>query len=310
LSGTPVENNLSELYSLFRFLNPSMFGSIDDFNQYYALPIQRENDKEAMNELKRKIYPFILRRLKKDVLKELPDKIEQILYVDMSDEQKAFYEHRRQFYYETVRAQIAHKGIKQSQFYILQALSELRQIASIPESKTNDQIVSPKREILIESIMDAVANNHKILVFANFLNAIDCIAEDLEKEGLDYLIMTGATKDRKTLVDKFQNDDAYKVFLMTLKTGGLGLNLTAADYIFIFDPWWNQAAENQAIDRAHRIGQDKTVFSYKLITRATIEEKILQLQKIKSELFDNLISTDDASIKSLDEKDVEFVLGM
>ncbi|QTA80585.1 Helicase, Snf2 family [Desulfonema limicola] len=309
LSGTPVENNLGELYSLFRFLNPSMFGSADDFNKYYALPIQKEDDKDALQELKKKIYPFILRRLKRDVLKDLPDKIEQTLYVEMSEEQKLFYEVRRRFYYDTVRSQIQQNGIKKSQFFILQALSELRQIASVPEAKTENHIISAKREILMNNISDVIANNHKVLVFANFLMALECIAEDLEKSGIEYLHMTGATRDRKTLVDKFQNDETYKVFLMTLKTGGIGLNLTAADYIFIFDPWWNKAAENQAVDRTHRIGQDKTVFSYKLITRGTIEEKILELQKKKSDLFENLISSDGASIKSLDEQDVEFILG-
>jgi SNF2 family DNA or RNA helicase len=148
-----------------------------------------------------------------------------------------------------------------------------------------------------------------VLVFANFLHVLDRVSADLEKAGVQHLIMTGETRNREELVDRFQNDDLYKVFLMTLKTGGIGLNLTAADYIFIFDPWWNVAAENQAIDRTHRIGQDKTVFSYKLITKGTIEEKILQLQQLKSELFNNLISSDGASIKSLNEKDVEFVLG-
>lgn len=309
LSGTPIENNLGELYSLFRFLNPSMFGSIEDFNQYYSIPIQKEDDKDALHELKKKIYPFILRRLKKDVLKDLPDKIEQTLFVDMSPEQKTFYNQRRLFYYQTVKSQIAQNGINKSQFFIFQALSELRQIASIPESKTERTMISPKREVLMENILDVVANGHKVLVFANFLDALDCLGEDLEKAGIDYLLMTGATRDRKSLVDRFQNDDTCKVFLMTLKTGGLGLNLTAADYIFIFDPWWNKAAENQAIDRTHRIGQDKTVFSYKLITRETIEEKILELQKLKSDLFDSLISSDGASIKSLNEEDVEFVLG-
>lgn len=309
LSGTPFENNLGELYSLFRFLNPSMFGTIEDFNKYYSQPIQKENNKELTLELKRKVYPFILRRLKKDVLKELPDKIEQTIFVEMSPEQKEFYEQRRNFYYKSIREQISSLGIGRSQFYILQALNELRQIASIPESKSNDAIFSPKREVLLENILEVVANKHKVLVFANFLSVVEKVSKDLEKEGIKHLTMTGATTNRAELVEKFQNDPEYKVFVMTLKTGGLGLNLTSADYIFIFDPWWNKAAENQAIDRAHRIGQDKTVFSYKLITKDTIEEKMLQLQEKKLELFETIISTDDSSIKSLNEDDVEYILG-
>jgi SNF2 family DNA or RNA helicase len=309
LSGTPLENNLLELYSLFRFLNPTMFGSQEAFAKNYITPIQKYSDKTSLLELRKKIYPFVLRRLKKDVLKELPDKIEQTLYVEMSPEQRELYEQRRQFYYATVKNQIQEQGIQRSQFFILQALNELRQIASVPESRSEQKIISPKRETLMENLLDAIANNHKVLVFANYLAALDFIAEDLEKAGIEYLLMTGATRDRKTLVDSFQQDDQYKVFLMTLKTGGIGLNLTAADYIFIFDPWWNKAAENQAVDRTHRIGQDKTVFSYKLITRQTIEEKILLLQQKKSDLFDSLITSDGASLKTLSEEDIDFVLG-
>ncbi len=309
LSGTPVENNLGELYALFRFLNPAMFGSVEEFTKFYAVPIQKEDDKEALRELKKKIYPFILRRLKRDVLKDLPDKIEQTLYVDMSEEQTEFYEERRRFYYEMIQTQIARSGIHRSQFFILQAMTELRQIASVPEAKTENAILSPKREVLTAHIEEVVANRHKVLVFANYLHSLECIGEDLDRLGIDYLVMTGATRDRQGLVDRFQKDTDCKVFLMTLKTGGYGINLTAADYIFIYEPWWNQAAENQAVDRTHRIGQDKTVFSYKLIARGSIEEKILELQKLKRKLFEDLITSDGAAIKSLNEDDIRFILG-
>jgi superfamily II DNA or RNA helicase len=208
-----------------------------------------------------------------------------------------------------LKEQIGTGGIEKSQFYILQALTELRQIASSPEARTEGKVISAKREALMENILDAVANGHKSLIFVSFLNAIETISEDLEKNGIDFVSMTGATRDRQKLVERFQGDKNCKVFLMTLKTGGVGLNLTAADMVYIYDPWWNLAAENQAIDRTHRMGQKKTVFSYKLITKGTIEEKILQLQEQKKELFENLIGSDSASIKSLNQEDIDFILG-
>ncbi len=309
LSGTPIENNLGELYALFHFLNPAMFGSAASFNEDYLTPIQKHNDKDATRQLRQKIYPFVLRRLKKDVLADLPDKIEQTLFVEMGDEQKRLYEQRRQYFAEAIKSQIAEKGVAGSQFFVFQALSELRQIATVPESLTDGRVESAKLELLTEQLLDALANGHKALVFVNFLAAIESIGAKLAEAGVGFLSMTGATRDRESLVNRFQNDPECRVFLMTLKTGGVGLNLTAADTIFIYDPWWNVAAENQAIDRAHRIGQKQKVLAYKLIAEGTIEEKILQLQKIKKELFDNIISADGASLKSLTEDDINMLLG-
>lgn len=308
LSGTPIENNLTELYSLFRFLNPGMFGSLEEFNSTYAIPIQKENNADAIQDLRKKIYPFILRRVKKEVLKDLPEKIEKIIYMEMNAEHKKYYEERRSYYYNMIYTNIQEKGLGKAQFFILQALNELRQITSCPETK-NKYINSSKKEMLMEQIVEAVENEHKVLVFTNYIGSIESICGALEKEGISYLSMTGNTKDRQHLVNKFQKDDKYKVFVMTLKTGGVGLNLTAADTIFIYDPWWNKTVENQAIDRAYRLGQDRTVFSYKLILKDTIEEKILQLQELKSKLLDDVISEDNLSNKSFTETEIEFILG-
>lgn len=308
LSGTPIENNLGELFALFHFLNPAMFGTWAQFSADYLVPIQKYNEPIASQELRKKIYPFILRRLKKEVLTELPDKIEQTLYVDMNEDQKKLYEQRRQYYAGAIQAQIQEKGVQGAQFFIFQALNELRQIATVPESISEGRVESSKLELLGEQLLDAVANGHKVLVFVNFLAAIESIGAHLDAAGIGYASMTGATRNREAQVQLFQNDPDCRVFLMTLKTGGTGLNLTAASTIFIYDPWWNVAAENQAIDRAYRMGQKQKVLAYKLIVKNSIEEKILQLQEVKRALFDNIISADGASLKSFSEEDIKLLL--
>lgn len=309
MSGTPIENNLGELYSLFSFLNPAMFSTLGEFERDYLNPIQRQADKDAAAELRKKVYPFILRRLKTDVLKDLPPKVEQVLYVEMSEDQRRFYEMRRQHYQSLIRGEIQASGVAKSQFLMLEAMLELRQIATVPEVKTDGAVVSAKWEALEEVLAEATAGGSKCLIFTNFLACVEEVSGLLTKNGIEHLLMTGATSNRQDLVDRFQNDAKVKAMVMTLKTGGVGLNLTAADTVFIVDPWWNTSAEAQAVDRTHRIGQQSTVFTYRLIAKDSIEEKIRLLQLQKKELTDQIISSDGAALKSLDAQDIEFLLG-
>ncbi len=309
LSGTPIENSLFELFSLFRFINGGLFSTISDFKRDYAVPIQGDANEEVAKILKAKISPFLLRRLKKDVLKDLPSKQEQVVYVDMEETHKRFYNEKRDYYKQLLEQQISMNGIEKSKFIILQAFNELRQIASAPELKSSEKIHSSKIESLFEMLEDIVLNNHKVLIFANFLGSLDLISQKADELGYEHLVMTGSTRNRQELVDKFQNDKSIKLFLMTLKVGGVGLNLTEADYVFIFDPWWNKSAENQAVDRSHRMGQKNRVFSYKMITKGTIEEKILELQSKKQDMTDMIIGGDEGGLKQLSSSDLDYILG-
>ncbi len=309
LSGTPIENNLTELYSLYRFLNPAMLGTPEEFNRTYATPIQHQADKETTESLRRKIFPFMLRRLKKDVLTELPDRMEQTLYVEMEADHLRFYEERRRYYEQAIRQSIKAQGIEKSQMMMFQALSELRRIASVPESLSDGSIASPKIPLLCEQVEEAVTGGHKVVIFFNFIAGIELVGDRLTELGIDYATMTGSTRDRRAVIERFQNDAGCRALLMTLKTGGVGLNLTVADTVYIFEPWWNKAAEEQAINRLHRIGQKAKVMSYALITRDTIEEKIRLLQQQKQDLADSLITGDSAITKRLTEEDIKYILG-
>lgn len=310
LSGTPVENNLGELYALMRFLNPAMFGSAEDFNRRYAAPVQKEHDEEAMEQLRRRIFPFLLRRLKQDVLKDLPDLTEQTLRVEMEEEHARFYEKRRAYYARSIKESVRERGINASRFELLQALSELRRIASVPESLSDGRVPSSKIPVLLEALEEGVANGHKCVVFFNFIAGIELLGEALGNAGIEYAVMTGATQDRERVVSRFQTDPRLSVLLMTLKTGGVGLNLTAADTVFVAEPWWNRSAEHQAISRLHRIGQKSAVHSFSILVEGTIEDKIRQLQEQKEDLLDNLIKADAGnSGKQLSEADIDFLFG-
>lgn len=309
ISGTPVENNLLDLYSLFRFLNPHFFGSQKMFISKYLKPVQEDNDEDALRDLKARIYPFILRRLKRDVLRDLPPKTEETAFIDLDKKQLDIYHKKRLEYKSLISGIIKSGAFAKSSIFIFKAFSELRRLASVPEVEGGYEGPSAKRLYLIEQITNLVENGHKCLVFANFLAGVELVSYDLAERGIGNITMTGATGNRQALVKSFQNDPDLKVFIMTLKTGGTGINLTAADYIFIMDPWWNSAAESQAIDRSHRIGQSHPVFCYRLIAKGTIEERILELQKRKQDLAGALLSDEASALKRLSEEDISYLIG-
>lgn len=314
LSGTPIENNLGDMYSLFKFLNPGFFGSVAEFRRKYQIPIELVNDEDALRDLKSRIYPFILRRTKRSVLPDLPAKTEQVVFVELEPEHLVAYHRRRLELKERIELAKDEEGVAKSMFMTLQAIMELRRLASVPEADGEyaDGLMesrSAKRTYLLETIPEIALSEHKCLVFTNYLASVDLVSQDLAASGIQNLVITGATSDRQSIVRRFQTDPGIRALVMTLKTGGLGLNLTAADYVFILDPWWNATAEAQAIDRTHRIGQSNPVFCYRLIAKGTIEEKMLELQSQKSSLVSSLVTADVDMIKKLDEDDIAYLLG-
>ena len=310
LTGTPVENNLQDLWAQFSFINPGMLGSHKYFKENFANPIHKNNDKKKSEKLQKLAYPFILRRLKQDVAKELEDKVENTIYVEMDKNQEKLYNQTKAFFKKSILQEIETKGLSKSKFKVLEGLLRLRQIcchpALIQGSKAKK---SAKMETMLEYLEEAVKEGHKILIFSQFAQMLKIIQKEVIKRRIKHLYLDGQTKNRGDLVNKFQNDENYKVFLISLKAGGTGLNLTAADYVFMFDPWWNPAAENQAIDRTHRIGQKKSVFSYKFIVKNSVEEKILKLQEKKQNLVKHVISIVDRLAKTLDEKSIKELFG-
>ncbi|MDZ7290340.1 MAG: DEAD/DEAH box helicase [candidate division KSB1 bacterium] len=308
LTGTPVENNTQELWSQFAFLNPGLLGSFNYFKGAFTRPIEKEGDKATAQLLRKMIFPFVLRRTKDAVAKELPAKVENLYYCAMSDEQQKVYNLWRDYYRAHVMQQIDLNGLQKSRMYVLEGLTRLRQICCHPrltEKKYHHD--SGKFEALKEILENILAENHKVLLFSQFVRMLRLICLHLDEQKIPYAYLDGHTRDREQPVQQFQNDPATKVFLISLRAGGLGLNLTAADYVILYDPWWNPAVETQAIDRTHRIGQDKQVFAYKLITRDSVEEKILQLQERKKELVSELITTDSGIFKHLTREDIEML---
>jgi non-specific serine/threonine protein kinase len=311
MSGTPLQNNTFDIYAQMNFLNPGMLGSVEYFRQEFAVPIDKFGEAEQKDHLKKILYPFILRRTKEQVAKDLPDKTETVLFCEMDDEQRRIYDAYRNDYRSKIMGTIEEQGIQRSQLTILQGLMKLRQICDSP-AILNEEEKFPNHSIKLDELAREITENignHKALIFSQFLGMLALIREKLTHLGVKFEYFDGSTSapDREKAIQAFQNNEETRVFLISLKAGGVGLNLTAADYVYIVDPWWNPAVEQQAIDRTHRIGQTKNIFAYRMICKDTIEDKIMQLQEKKRLLAKELISDDATFVKALSREDVEYL---
>lgn len=306
LTGTPIENNTFDLFAQFSFAVPGIFGSQKRFRDEYSTPIDRFKDFGRAKELQEKINPFLLRRTKKQVAKELPEKTEMVLYCEMGEEQRKIYDAQRSEIRESLLSRDKIEFDSNKSMLLLAGLTKLRQICNSPKILPDD-IDFGEQSSKMEVLMQEIRNKHKfhkILVFSQFVSMLDLIRKELDQEEISHEYLTGKSKNREEIVHRFQHDDGVRVFLISLKAGGTGLNLTEADYVYIVDPWWNPAVENQAIDRSYRIGQKKNVVAVRLICPDTIEDKIMDLQESKKELAEDLVRTDASVLKSLSREDL------
>ncbi len=313
MTGTPVENSIMDLWSIFDFLMPGFLGGAEKFKKRYEIPITKFQDKEQLTKLSSRILPFVLRRIKKDVIKDLPEKIEQISYCELEPTQAKIYAKMAESAREIASKSVDKNGFEKSRMVILTLILRLRQICCHPLIAGVDlghRSVSGKMELLKETLDELLAGGHKVLIFSQFVSMLKIMEEYLEREKIPYAYMDGSSKDRQEEVERFNKDSSLKVFLLSLKVGGVGLNLTSADTVIIYEPWWNPAVENQAIDRVHRIGQSNSVLAYRLITKGTIEEKMLELQNRKRFLMDALVLSEESIGKKLDWEDIKFLLDL
>ncbi len=308
LSGTPIENGTFDLFAQMSFANRGFFASAKRFKDNYSNPIDKDGNELLAAELQKQINPFILRRTKENVATELPAKTEDIIYCEMESEQRRVYDAYRNDFKNRLQTKISEDGVGKSKMMVLEALTRLRQICDSP-ALVNKDYITDAQSIKVKEILRHITNktaNHKILIFSQFVKMLSIVKDELTKLNVDFEYLDGksSTKQRQNSVNNFQENEDLRVFLISLKAGGTGLNLTAADYVYILDPWWNPAVENQAIDRCYRIGQDKKVFAYRMICKDTVEEKILELQSKKKKIAGDIIQTDENIMKTLNSDDI------